>query len=186
MNRLKLIKIYGLCFALLPALLPATATALPSDKNKPINISSDTAEVDDKNGSSVYRGKVKMVQGSIKLKGDQITIFSNADGVTRLIAIGAPAHFQQRPEAGKALIHAYGNSIEYFVIDEKMKLKNQARLEQDNNVFTGERIDYDMQKRLVNAYGGSQNNSSTETPRVNMIIQPAKPADSESNTSNNE
>jgi lipopolysaccharide export system protein LptA len=186
MIRLKLIKVYSLCLALLPAIIPATATALPDDRSKPIHITSDTAEVDDKTGSSVYRGKVKMVQGSINLEGDQITIFSNANGVTRLVAIGVPAHFQQLPEVGKNMTHAYGNTIEYFVVDEKMNLKKQARLEQDTNVFTGERIDYDMKQRLVNAYGGSENNSTTQTPRVNMIIQPATTSDNQSSSSTNE
>lgn len=188
MNQLKLINLCPLCLVLLSALLPATATALPGDRNKPIHITSDTAEVDDKTGSSVYRGKVKMVQGSINLEGDQVTIFSNADGVTRLVAIGTPAHFRQRPEVDKPLTHAYGNRIEYFVVDEKMKLQRQARLVQENNVFTGERIDYDMKKRLVNAYGGSQSSSSTDAPRVNMIIQPANSSkkDNENGTANNE
>lgn len=184
MIRLKLIKVYGLCLAFLPALVPTTASALPSDRNEPIHISSDTAEVDDKSGNSIYRGKVKMVQGSINLEGDQITIFSNANGVTRLVAIGTPAHFQQQSEVGAELTHAYGNTIEYFVTDERMKLKKKARLEQENNVFTGEHIDYDMKKRLVNAYGGGQSSTKDQTPRVNMIIQPAKPSDN--GTSSNE
>jgi len=186
MIRLKLIKVYGLALALLPAIIPATATALPDDRNKPINITSNTAEIDDNTGSSVYRGKVKVVQGSINLEGDQITIFSNADGVTRLVAIGVPAHFQQLPETGEKMTHAYGNTIEYFIVDEKMKLKKQARLEQESNVFTGERIDYDIKRRLVNAYGGSPNSSTTQTPRVNMIIQPAKSNDDQSSSSTNE
>ncbi len=190
MTRPTLTKLYRCCLALLPSLALLTATtnvsALPSDREQPIHITADTAEVDDKTGSSVYRGKVKMVQGSINLKGDQITIFSNANGVTHLVAIGTPAHFQQRPEKGKALTHAYGNTIEYFVVDERMKLKKEAKLEQESNIFTGERIDYDMKKRLVNAYGGSQTNTTTETPRVNMIIQPAKSDQNETSTPANE
>ena len=189
MIRLKLIKVYSLCLTSLLALsslAPSTANALPDDRNKPIHITSDTAEIDDKTGNSVYRGKVKMVQGTINLEGDQITIFSNSDGVTHLIAIGAPAHFQQQSEANKELTHAYGNTIEYFIAKEKMKLIKQARLVQDSNVFTGERIDYDMKKRLVNAYGGDQTSSTAETPRVNMIIQPAKSDDSESSAPNDE
>ena len=71
-------------------------------------------------------------------------------------------------------MHAFGNTIEYFVSEERIELKKQAKLEQEQNVFTGERIDYDIKRRVVNAYGGTQTNSSTDTPRVNLIIQPNK------------
>ena len=128
-----------------------------------MHITSDTAEVDDKTGRSIYRGKVIIRQGTINLKADQVTIHSNAQGIAKLVAIGTPAHFQQRPEAKKTIMHAFGNTIEYFVSEERIELKKQAKLEQEQNVFTGERIDYDIKHRIVNAYGGSQTSSSTGT-----------------------
>jgi len=71
-------------------------------------------------------------------------------------------------------MHAFGNTIEYFVSEQRIELKKQAKLEQEQNVFTGERIDYDIKRRIVNAYAGNQINSSSDTPRVNLIIQPNK------------
>ena len=174
MIRSKLIKICCLLTTFFSVVAPSIGNALPDDKNQPIHISSDTAEIDDISGRSIYRGKVIITQGTINLKADQVTIYNNAQGIAKLVAIGTPAHFQQRPEVEKNIMHAYGNTIEYFVSEERIELKKQAKLEQEQHVFTGERIDYDIKQRIVNAYSDNQTSSSTDTPRVNLIIQPNK------------
>ena len=48
----------------------------PDDRDKPIHITADTAELNDKTGISIYRGDVEMVQGTTILTGDVITIHS--------------------------------------------------------------------------------------------------------------
>jgi lipopolysaccharide export system protein LptA len=174
MIRLKLIKICGLLAAFFCVVTAPISHALPDDRNQPIHISSDTAEVDDKTGLSIYRGTVKIVQGTINLAADQVTIHSDNQGISKLVAVGAPAHFQQLPEAETTIMHAFGNTIEYFVSEERIELKKQAKLEQEQNVFTGERIDYDIKRRVVNAYGDRQPSASAATARVNLIIQPNK------------
>lgn len=171
---LKLIKLLPLLATALLASLSSSAYALPDDRNQPIHISSDTAEIDDSTGRSIYRGKVYMTQGSIKLKADQVTIISNAQGISKLIAIGIPAHFQQLPEPNKNIMHAFGNTIEYFVAGERIELKKQAKLVQEQNTFTGERIDYDIKQRIVNAYADKKTNLTADKPRVNLVIQPTK------------
>lgn len=174
-------KLTNICLCLM-ALLPAAASALPNDQQQPLHISSDTAEVDDLKGISIYRGAVYITQGSIKLKAKKVTIYSNNQGISKLVAIGSPAHFQQLPESGGEIMHAFGNTIEYYVAEERIKLKKQAKLEQEKNVFTGERIDYDIKRRVVNAYSDSnQGNSSSDSPRVNLVIQPNKINNSDKN-----
>jgi len=174
MVRPKLIKICCLLTLFFSAAAPSVVNALPGDRNQPIHISSDTAEIDEISGLSVYRGKVNISQGTINLKADQVTIHSDTQGIAKLVAIGTPAHFQQLPEVEKNTLHAFGNTIEYFVVEQRIELKQQAKLEQEQNVFTGERIDYDIKLRVVNAYSDNQTNSATDKPRVNLIIQPTK------------
>jgi lipopolysaccharide export system protein LptA len=171
MIRLKLIKICGLLTAFFCVAAPSISHALPNDSNQPISITSDTAEVNDKAGISIYRGKVNITQGTIKLVADQVTIYSDGQGISKLVAIGTPAHFQLQPDIEKTITHAFGNTIEYFISEERIELKKQAKLEQEQNVLTGERIDYDIKRSIVNAYGDQQPNSSTPL-RVNFIIQP--------------
>lgn len=168
-------------------LFPSLAAALPNDREQPIHISANSAEIDDNKGISIYRGKVSMTQGSIKLKAEQIIIHSDAQGISKLVATGEPAHFQQLPETDKQMMHAFGETIEYYIAEERIELKKQAKLEQEQNIFTGERIDYDIKQRLVNAYGsGSQTRTPTDDTRVNLVIQPSnKDGDSNTQTSNN-
>ena len=173
MIRLKLSKFIGLLMAFFCISTASISNALPDDRNQPIHITSDTAEVDDKSGLSIYRGKVKIVQGTINIIADQVTIHSDNQGIIKLVAIGSPAHFQQLPEADKTIMHAFGNTVEYFFSEERIELKKQAKLAQEKNVFTGDRIDYDIKRRVVNAYGDQQPDSSP-TQRVKLIIQPNK------------
>jgi lipopolysaccharide export system protein LptA len=174
MTPLKLIKTYPLLIAFFLLAAPAICTALPDDQNQPIYITADAAEVDEKTGLSIYLGNVNITQGSIVLKAQKITIHNNESGIKKLVAIDTPAHFQLLPEVGKKPIHAFGNTIEYFVSEERIKLIKQAKLEQEQSTFSGERIDYDIKHRIVKAYGGDQSNFDENTPRVNLILQPNK------------
>lgn len=155
------------------SLLPVVCKALPDDRSQPIYIKSDTAEINDAKGISIYRGKVTIDQGTINLKADTITIYNGAKGISRLVAIGEPAHYQQQHRPNEPLTHAFGNTIEYFLTDERIAIVHSARLEQEQNSFAGDRIDYDMKRKVVNAYSDSSPGSGKKS-RVEMIIQPNK------------
>lgn len=147
-----------------------TAQALPEDRDQPINIQADSAKLDDGKGVAVYMGKVKLTQGSLTIEGDEVKIFRNAKGdVDRAVAIGKPAHFAQTPEVGKPQVDGKAKQIEYFVTEERATLEQNAVVTQGGNAFTGEKIDYDIRKQLLNAAGDS--NGGT---RVNMTLQPSK------------
>ncbi len=176
-SRLFLLSILGLVSLLGTA---QSSFALPNDKNQPIHIKSDTAEIDDAKGISIYRGHVNIDQGSINLKAEVVTIYNDDDGISKVIATGKPAHYQQQHKTDEALMHAYGNTINYFLTDERIELRKNAKLEQEQNTFTGERIDYNMKLRVVNAYSSNTAASEKGTPtppsnsRVEMVIQPNK------------
>jgi len=151
-------------------LVAAQAQGLPDDRNQPINIQADSAKLDDGKGVAVYMGKVKLTQGSLVIEGDEVRIYRNAEGdVDRAVAIGKPAHFNQVPEQGKPAVDGKARQIEYFVSEERATLEQNAVVTQGGNAFTGEKIDYDIRKQLLNAAGNS--NGGT---RVNMTLQPSK------------
>ena len=76
-------------------LLCAEVFARPDDREKPIHITADTAELNDKTGISIYRGDVEMVQGTTILTGDVITIHSSDKKVNKVISIGELATYQE-------------------------------------------------------------------------------------------
>ncbi len=164
---------------LLPALLAGVITlpahALPGDSTSAIRIESDTAEMDEKQGVSVYRGRVRITQGSVRIRADKVTVESNDDGVSKIVATGRPAHYQHQPKAEEPVVHAYGEIIQYFADEQKVVILKDARLEQDDNTFIGDRINYDIQKQLVKAHSnGNTTSGSTSRQRVEIVIQPSK------------
>ena len=166
---------YKYLFGILLSGVISSGWALPDDNDQPIHIASDQALLYDTQGISTYTGNVEITQGSIVLKADKVTIYSENAKITRVEANGKPAHFQQRPAADQSIMHAYGETINYELAREVVTLTVQARLENDENSFTGNRIQYDIKNQKIQAY--ADNNSENEGQRVEMIIQP-KPQNS--------
>ncbi|MCL6415229.1 lipopolysaccharide transport periplasmic protein LptA [Aestuariirhabdus sp. Z084] len=155
---------------LFSTLLASTgAQALPEDQEQPIRIKADKADIDEGAGRAIYTGSVTMDQGSIHITGDKVTIYTKAGAVTRMVAEGTPAHYQEKPAVDKEIIKAYGNTIDYAIAKDKVKLIKNAKLFQEGNSFTGDVIHYNMKTQAVNAQGAT---SRTGKNRVEMVIQP--------------
>ncbi len=161
------------------ALGSAAAWALPSDREQPIRIQADSAELDDRQGVAVYRGSVIITQGTLKITGDTVTITQTASGdIDVFTSVGKPAYYEQKPAADKEIVKAYGLTIQYFSSNERIVLIDQAKVIQEGNTFEGEKIVYDTQRQIVNAGRATGTNVSVPRPRIDMIIQPKnKPAD---------
>ncbi len=167
-----------LLIATLLAATPLPVLALPGDQGQAIRIESDSAEMDEKQGVSIYRGRVRITQGTVRIRADKVTVESTKDGVSKIIATGQPAHYEHKPKANDPVVHAYGDVIQYFATDQKIVILKNARLEQDENTFLGDRINYDIEKQLVKAHSnGNTTAGSTKRQRVEIVIQPAKKKD---------
>ena len=153
----------------------STGWALPSDRDQPIRVQADSAELDDKQGVAVYRGSVVITQGSLKITGDTVTLTQNQTGDLEVFpAVGKPAYYEQQPSADKQIVKAYGLTIQYYASNERIVLIDQAKVIQEGNTFEGEKIVYDTQRQIVNAGRATGAQVSTPRPRIDMIIQPKK------------
>ncbi|MDX1519199.1 MAG: LptA/OstA family protein, partial [Gammaproteobacteria bacterium] len=65
-------------FYLLVAIAPVTF-ALTTDKDQPIEIEADAAELDDRKNVTVYTGNVIVTQGSIRMTGEKMTVYYTDD-----------------------------------------------------------------------------------------------------------
>lgn len=146
-------------------LMPLPVLALSTDQEQPINIEADTADLDDNTGTSIYRGNVIVTQGSIRLTGDVVTVFSPQHTLEKVKAEGNPATFKQRPDAKDQDMRARSLQMEYFVDTEKLILLKKANLWQEGDEISGNRIDYDIKADLGRATKG-------ENERVRVILQP--------------
>ena len=159
--------------------MPLAGQALPEDRDQPIRIEADEALRDEKQGFTRYQGNVRMDQGSLHIEADQITVYHDSNDASRILATGEPARLEQQPEVDKPPIKASANTIEYFKNEERVQLRENAYIEQDGSIVTGDSIDYLMNEQMVKA--GSDKNS--ESSRVKVIIPAGMLAEEEESDS---
>ena len=157
----------------------STSWALPSDRDQPIRVQADSAELDERQGVAVYRGSVVITQGTLKITGDTVTITqTNSGDIDVFTSVGNLAYYEQKPAVDKEIVKAYGKTIQYFASNERIVLIDQAKVIQEGNTFEGEKIVYDTRRQIVNAGRATGSNVSMPRPRIDMVIQPKnKPAD---------
>lgn len=151
--------------------LAGGAQALSSDKDQPLNIEADTVEIDDKSGVSVYQGSVVATQGTMVLQADTVTVYSPKRELEKVVAVGNPARYKQRPDNKDEDVRAKSQRMEYYADKEKLILLEGGHLWQGQDEFSGNRIEYDTRRDVVNA-----SMSSTGKERVRIIMQPRKKA----------
>ncbi|EED36209.1 lipopolysaccharide transport periplasmic protein LptA, putative [Luminiphilus syltensis NOR5-1B] len=154
--------------------------ALKDDREQPIKISADSAERDERSQRTQYIGSVELVQGSLHIKADRLTVFHDKANADRIIAVGDPATLTQLPAVGDPPIEAEAGKIEYIRSEDLIKLTQTARIEQDGAVVTGDSIDYLITEQRVLARAGErieggQRVEVTIPPQVTTPA-PAKPA----------
>jgi lipopolysaccharide export system protein LptA len=170
-NAERAIKCVNVCAALLLLALTANmAQALPEDRDKPMRITADKAERDDINGVTIYRGDVVLIQGTLRLESDKLTIHHTEEEPSEIIAEGNPAKMQTKPEKDKAIVFARGQVITYYKREERVHVRTDGFVEQDGTVVTGDSIDYFIEKQLVKAVA----DQSKDGDRVVVVIPPSE------------
>jgi lipopolysaccharide export system protein LptA len=160
---------YTFPILLLLTLYASKLCALPSDAEQDLFLEAETLEYDEKAGTIVYSGNVKMSQGSMLIEADKLVIYGNAERATKVTAIGKPALFEQTPEIGASPVKARANELIYKVGDKWLLLQGEAFLDQDGTSLSSSRIEYDVNKALVKASSGKNQNKQN---RVRMVIPP--------------
>lgn len=168
----------ALCAGLvLMCLAPLGALALPGDRNQPIHITADKALRNEVEGVTVYTGNVHLVQGSMELDADKLTIYHNTDVADEIIAEGKPAKMRQQPAVDEGIVRAHALVITYFKNEDRVHLQTMARIEQDGSVVEGDAIEYFIEKQVITA----ESDQSREDNKVVVVIPPSmhKQGDSE-------
>lgn len=147
--------------------------ALDRDRQQPLEIAADQAELNEGEGFSIYSGNVIITQGTIKIEASTVKVTFNDDGIDTMLATdghhGGLAYMIQQSEpnaTGKSeLMEAWGESINFQVNTQYLTLLGRAKLIQQGNQFSGHQILFDMPKDSVKASGGKDK-------RVNMTFLP--------------
>ena len=150
-------------------LAPLRLAAVEDDQEQPLYLEADSAELYEEQSMSVYTGNVFVKQGSMEVRGDQVTVHHDSERKPKLIiAIGAPATYQQQAEGEDELLEAEALRMEYDKAQDEITLINQAVLFQGEDVFRSDRIVYDRALGQVKAGTIAQGKE-----RVHITISPA-------------
>jgi len=157
---------------LLLLFLPLAAWGLADDRNQPMHIEADSASLNEKTGISTYAGNVHVQQGTLNLRGEQMTVQLSDNKIESIVLTGNPATFVQRPEGKDTDQHANAGRIEYYASDDRVILLDKARIWQSGTEeLRSDRIVFSLKDNTVNAGG---NNSAD---RVHITLQPKKKPD---------
>ncbi len=152
-------------FSLLILSLPSWA--LRSDREQPINIKADRVEINEKTEISHYQGNVYLKQGTLVIRADSVLVYLKKGKLTKIIIDGKPATFEQKPDDNKDIVQSSANHMEYYAAKQILVLKQDARVIQGANNFSGDFIEYDTLNSTVKA-----NKEEGSDSRVHAIIQP--------------
>jgi len=154
------------------ALLLTNALAAEPEP-QPIFIESDSLKIDDAKGISVYKGRVVFRQGPDSLKADELVIYTEQrQELKKIIATGKPARFEHQAEQAEERSWGEAENIVYEAQTSRVVLNGNASFQQGDNQFSGNRIEYDANKKLVKA-----GKDEAGEGRVQIVIHPRKSVD---------
>lgn len=172
-------------------LFSCLALAEGADRNKPIQLESDSATVEDYKRRDVFRistfvGNVVLTQGTIVIKADKIIMKEDQKGYRYATAYGNLVSFRQKRDGVNEFIEAWSQRVEYDDRTDKIELFGKARLKRGPDEVKGDYISYDVARDFFQVKGNNTK-SEAENPdrRVRVVIQPkATPSKEEDGSEN--
>jgi len=157
-------------------LLPSLSWALPSDREQPIEVEADHAQLDDQQGITQYKGKAVVTQGTLEITGDIITFYydKNKD-IIKVVSQGNLATYKQVQKPGEEPVRAKSLQMEYYASSQKIYLLGKGHVWQAGDEFSGSKIEYDITKNVVNINSApiTVAGETQKAERVHMIFQPS-------------
>lgn len=153
--------------ALIAALLLGTAVpalaqnvafgGIKADTSAPVEMSADSLQVNQKDGSAVFTGNVVIAQGEMKLQAGEVVVVYAEGGQQRIQSLRATGGvvLVSGPDAAEASEAVY--NVESGVID----LAGDVVLTQGQNVLTGDKMQVSLADGTAQVQG-----------RVRTVLQP--------------
>lgn len=166
------------------ALLALAAIACPAaaeqaDKEKPINYSADTGDVNYQTKVGALRGNVIITQGTLTIHADRIDFKQNPDNTMSAVAYGNPVTFRQKQDGKDEYFEGYAQRAEYDGTKTLLELYDDALLRRGQDEIRSNYISYNSTTEQFKAEGRTASKSApSEGPgaRVRGVLQPKSDA----------
>ncbi len=127
------------------------AHALTSDRDQPVNISSEEQIANLESNKAIFIRNVVATQGSMELHADKAEVLRDENGELKEIhAYGNQATFKMEQDNGK-IVRSRSAVIDYYPQKSLVILTGKAIVWQDDSHVNGEKIEYNLQSRRIKA-----------------------------------
>lgn len=149
---------------------PRAASARENDLARPVDVSADRSEFDERAGTQVLEGNVDIRQGTMRIRAQRIEIRLVEGRLASIEGSGAPVRFEQEDDAGEPM-RGEARRIRYDAVAGNLVLEGGATLSRPRQELKSERITFDARTQKVSAEGdGGQGDGG----RVNIRIEPPR------------
>jgi lipopolysaccharide export system protein LptA len=167
----------GLALAALSALPASPALAERGDRDKPINIESNSMSADELQKTATFEGKVVLTQGSLVIRADRIVVRQDSEGFQYGVATGSPATFRHKQDGNAGYIDGQASRIEYDSKADRVEFFKDARLRRDTgDDIRGDYISYDAKSDRFSVKSADEASDANREGRVRATIMPKKSA----------
>lgn len=149
--------------ALAAALAATPAWAKSSDRNQPMDLTSNTQDcmIADDGGPCVFSGDVRIVQGTLDVRAAKADVRRGDGDIQRVVLTGSPVRLKQQLDDGGS-IDATANTVDYDLQTETVVFTGNAEINQPGRgTMAGGRIVYNMATGRVQ--GGGQDGQQIRT-----------------------
>jgi lipopolysaccharide export system protein LptA len=157
------------------AALAGPIDAEQGDREKPINYSADTGDVNYQTKVGALRGNVVITQGTMTIHADRIDFKQNPDNSVSAVAYGNPVTFRQKQDGKDEYFEGYAQRAEYDGTRTLLELYDNALLKRGQDEIRSNYISYNSTTEQFKAEGRLASKAAPgEGPgaRVRGVLQP--------------
>ncbi len=126
--------------------------------DEPLSVDAQSVKINEKNNTVIYTGRVKLAQGEIIIKANQILAYTRNSKVETVMASGQPIRIVRKKRIDSEAILITGKKFKYQVQDKQLALSGSVKIQQGKDTITGDTIFYDIKKDhlIAEAYSSGQ------------------------------
>jgi lipopolysaccharide export system protein LptA len=152
------------------------AHAEKADRDKPINYSAESGDVNYQTKVGTLTGGVIITQGTLTIRADRIVFRQNPDNSLSASAYGSPVSFRQKRDGFDEYFEGFAQRAEYDGAKEFLELFDRALLKRGQDEIRSNYISYNAATELFKAEGRADSTPAPDATgpgtRVRGVFQP--------------